>query len=142
MENHLNVQDKEVQHIQQMKTTGTDPHNLEWVDIFIQMDKVYYVTLPKQLDHISEQLTTNHTDLTHCMEWVGESEQATLTAAHAVDQQTQLIQTIHESIQSDVCQELQKYRTDILQDVQFQLNLLAETFEQSRIIHLRQQEAQ
>ena len=141
-ENHLNIQDKEVQNIQQMKTTGTDPHNLEQVDTCIQMDKVYYVMLPKQLDCISEQLTTNRTDLTHCMEWVGACEQTTLNAACVVDQQTQLIQNIRESIQSDVHQELQKYQTDILQDVHFQLNLLAETFEQNRIVHLGQQEVQ
>ena len=46
----------------------------------VQMDKVYYVTLPEQLDQILEQLKTNCTDLTHCMEWVGECEQATLSA--------------------------------------------------------------
>ena len=76
------------------------------------------------------------------MEWVGECEQTTLAAAHAIDQQTQLLQNLHDSIQQDLRKELQKYRTDILQDVQFQLNLLAETFEQNRLTQLRHQEAQ
>ena len=100
------------------------------------------MTLPEQLDHISEQLTTNRQDLTHCMEWVGECEQTTLAAANTIDQQTQLLQILCDSIQQDTCQELQKYHTNVLQDVQFQLNLLAETFEQNRLVHLRHQEAQ
>ena len=108
----------------------------------IQTDRVYYVTLPEQLDHISEQLTINRQDLTHCMEWVGECKQTTLAEANAIDQQTQQLQTHRDSIQQDLCQELQKYCTNVLQDVQFQLNLLAETFEQNRLVHLRHQEAQ
>ena len=39
-------------------------------------------------------------------------------------------------------QELQKYPTNFLQDIQFQLNLLAETFKQNQLVHLRHQEAQ
>ena len=108
----------------------------------IQNDRVYYVTLPEQLDHISEQLTINRQDLTHCMEWVGECEQTTLAMVNTIDQQTQQLQTHHDTIQQDLHQELQKHRTNILQDVQFQLNLLAETFEQNWIVHLRHQEAQ
>ena len=76
------------------------------------------------------------------MEWVGECEQTTLAAANVIDQQTQLLQNLCDSIQQDICQELQKYCTDVLQDVQFQLNLLAETFEQNKLVHLRHQEAQ
>ena len=119
-----------------------DPQNLKKVENCIQMDKVYYVTLLKQLDHISEQLTTNQKDLTHGMEWAGECEQTPLAAAHAIDQQAQLLQNLRDSIQQALCQELQIYCTDILQDVQFQLNLLAEIFEQNRLIQLRHQEAQ
>ena len=59
-----------------------------------------------------------------------------------MEQQLQLIQNIRENTQVDVHQELQHHRTEILQDVQFQLNLLAETFKQNRIAHLRQQEVQ
>ena len=39
-------------------------------------------------------------------------------------------------------QELQCQHAEILQDVQFQLNLLVETFEQNCIIHIHQQEAE
>ena len=141
-ENCSHAQDKEVQNTQQTETTGMDPQNLKTAENCIQTDKVYYVTLPKQLDHISEQLTTNRQDLNRCMEWVGECKQTTLAAANVIDQQTQLLQNLRDSIQQDICQELQKYRTDVLQDVQFQLNLLAETFEQNRLVHLRHQEAQ
>ena len=76
------------------------------------------------------------------MEWVGECEQTTLAAANAIDQQTQLLQSLCNSIQRNLLQELQKYHTNVLQDVQFQLNLLAETFEQNRLVHLQHQEAQ
>ena len=65
----------------------------------IQTDRVYYMTLPEQLDQISKQLTTNQQDLTHCMEWVGECEQTTLAVVNAIDQQTQLLQTFRNSIQ-------------------------------------------
>ena len=134
------VQDKGVQNTRQTETTGTDPQNLKKLENCIQTDKVYYITLLEQLDHISKQLAIK--DLTRCMEWVGECEQTTLAAAHAIDQQTQLLQNLHDSIQQDLRQELQKYCTNILQDVQFQLNLLAETFEQNRLAQLRHQEAQ
>ena len=140
-ENCFHAQDKEVQNTPQTETTGMDPQNSKKVENCIQMDKVYYVTLPEQLDHISKQLT-NQQDLTHCMEWIGECTQTTLAAARAIDQQTQLLQNLCDSIQQDIHQELQKYRTNILQDVQFQLNLLAETFEQNRLVQLRHQEAQ
>ena len=59
------------------------------------------------------------------MEWVGECEQATLSATRAIEQQTQLIHNIQEQTQPDVCQELQCHRVEVLQDIQFQLNLLA-----------------
>ena len=141
-ENCSDIQDKQVQNTPQTETTGTDPQNLTTAEHCIQTDRVYYVTLPEQLDHISKQLTINQQDLTHCMEWVGECEQTTLAAANAIDQQTQQLQTHRDSIQQDLHQELQKYCTNVLQDVQFQLNLLAETFEQNRLVHLQNQEAQ
>ena len=53
-ENQLNVQDREVQNSPPTETIGTDPNNLEWADTCVQMDKVYYVMLPEQLDRISE----------------------------------------------------------------------------------------
>ena len=74
------------------------------------------------------------------MEWVGECEKATLSAVQAIDQQSQVICEIRENTQADMHQELQRQCADILQDVQFQLNLLAETFEQNCIIHACQQE--
>ena len=76
------------------------------------------------------------------MEWVGECEKATLSVAQAVDQQSQVIRDICKNTQAEVYQELQCQCADILQDVQFQLNLLAETFEQNRIIHTCQQEVE
>ena len=75
------------------------------------------------------------------MEWIGDCEKATLSMVQAVDQQSQIFCDICENTQADVHQELQRLWADILQDVQFQLNLLAETFEQNRILHTRQQEA-
>ena len=51
------------------------------------------------------------------MEWVSKCEKATLTAVQAVNKQSQTICNIHETIQADVCQELQCQCTDILQDV-------------------------
>ena len=62
------------------------------------------------------------------MEWIGECEQATLAATQTVEQQTQLIQNIRENTHKDIHQELQGHRADILQDAQFQLNLLAKNF--------------
>ena len=130
-ENCLDIQDKQVQNTPQTETTGTDPQNLTTAEHCIQTDRVYYVTLPEQLDRISKQLTINRQDLTRCMEWVGECKQTALAEANAIDQQTQQLQTHRDSIQQDLHQELQKYCTNALQDVQFQLNLLAETFEQN-----------
>ena len=131
----VDVHDQSIQNIQTMRTVGAGNSTPVQVEHCVQMDKVYYISLPEQLDQILTQLKTNHADLNHCMEWVGECEKATLTAAQAVDKQSQTICNIHETIQADVCQELHRQCTDILQDVQFQLNLLAETFEQNRIIH-------
>ena len=76
------------------------------------------------------------------MEWVGECETATLSVVQAIHQQSQQIRDIRKNTQADVCQELQRQCADILQDVQFQLILLAETFEQNCIIHACQQEAE
>ena len=64
-ENFLDIQDKEVQNTPQTETTGMDPQNLTTAEQCIQTDRVYYVTLPEQLDHISKQLTINQQDLTH-----------------------------------------------------------------------------
>ena len=44
------VHDKAVQNIHTTEMTGTNPDNLEQVDTCVQMDKVYYVMLPEQLD--------------------------------------------------------------------------------------------
>ena len=141
-ENYLDIQDKEIQNTPQTDTIGMDPHKLATTEQCIQTDRVYYMTLPEQLDCISEQLTINRQDLTCCMEWVGECQQTTLAMANTVDQQTQQLQRYLDSTQHDLQQELQKHRTNVLQDVQFQLSLLAETFEQNRIVHLQHQEAQ
>ena len=131
------IHDKAIQNTKIMEMRGTDLCNSINVDTCVQMDRVYYMALPEQLDDILGQLKINRTDLTHCME----CKQATLLATKAVEQQTQLIHNIRKQTQADVCQELQQHRTEILQDVQFQLNLLAETYEQNHIIHLRHQEA-
>ena len=58
------------------------------------------------------------------MEWVGECEKAMLAAAQAVNKQSQAICNICKNTQSHMRQELQRQRTDILQDIQFQLYLL------------------
>ena len=143
-ENHklsVDFHDKTIQNVQITKTVGVGNSNQVQVEYCVQTDKVYYVTLLKQLDQILEQLNTNRADLTHCMEWVGNCEKATLSMVQAVNQQSQVICDIHENTQADICQELQRLCADILQDVQFQLNLLVETFEQNCILHARQQEA-
>ena len=62
------IHDKATQNTQTMEMIGTDPCNPINIDTCVQMDKVYYVTLPEQLDKILVQLKINHTDLTHCME--------------------------------------------------------------------------
>ena len=72
------IHKKSTQNVPTTETIGID--NPVQINTCVQMDKVYYVTLPEQLDQILEQLKTNCTDLTHCMEWVGECEQATLSA--------------------------------------------------------------
>ena len=87
----VDVHKKSIQNIPITKTIGVGKNNLEQVEHSVQMDKVYYVTLPEQLDQILEQLKINHADLTHCMEWVGECEKATLSAVQAVDQQSQIV---------------------------------------------------
>ena len=137
----VDIHDKTIQTIQNAKTVGVGNSNLVQVEHCVQMDKVYYVTLPEQLDQISDQLKINCADLTHCMEWVSDCEKATLFVLQAVDQQSQLIRDICENTQADIRQELQRLCADILQDVQLQLNLLVETFEQNHILHARQQEA-
>ena len=76
------------------------------------------------------------------MQWIGECEQATLVTTQTIENLTQLTQGLHEATRADVRQQLDKHRTDIFCKVQFQLNLLAETFEQNRILHQHHQEAQ
>ena len=98
----VDIHEKSTQNVPTTETIGTDTCNLVQVETCVQMDKVYYVMLPEQLDQILEQSKINRTDLTHCMEWVGECEQATLSAIRAVDQQSQLIQ----NTQADIHQEL------------------------------------
>ena len=137
----VDVHDKTIQIVQSTKTVGVGNSSPVQVEHCVQTDKVYYVTLPEQLDQISEQLKINRADLTCCMEWVSDCEKGTLSTLQAVNQQSQVIHDICENTQADICQELQRLRADILQDVQFQLNLLAETFEQNRILHACQQEA-
>ena len=138
----VDIHDKTIQNVQITRTVAVGNSNPVQVEHCAQTDKVYYVSLPEQLDQILEQLKINCADLTHCMEWVGECEKATLSMAQAIDQQSQVICDICENTQADVHQELQCHRADILQDVQFQLNLLAETFEQNCTIHACQQEAE
>ena len=138
----VDVHNKAIQSIQIMRTVGVGNNNPVQVEHCVQTEKVYYVSLPEQLDQILEQLKINCTDLNHCMEWVGECEKATLTAKQAVEKQSQVICNIRENTQADVCHELQCQWAEILQDLQFQLNLLAETFEQNCIIHICQQEAE
>ena len=133
----MDVHNKTIQNVQITKTVGVGNSNLVQVEHCVQTDKVHYVTLLEQLDQISEQLKINCADLTHCVEWVGNCEKATLSVVQAVNQQSQVIR---KNTQEDVCQELQRLCADILQDVQFQLNLLAETFEQNHILHACQQE--
>ena len=140
----MDIHYKTIQNVQITKTVGIGNSNPVQVEHCVQTDKVYYVTLPEQLeqlDQILEQLKTNWADLTHCMEWVGDCEKATLSVVQAVDQQSQVIRDICKNTQADIHQELQRLRADILQDVQFQLHLLAETFEQNRLLHACQQEA-
>ena len=137
----VGIHDKTIQNVQITKTVGVGNSNSVQVEHCVQMEKVYYVTLPEQLDQISEQLKINRADLTHCMEWVGDCKKAALSMVQAVDQQSQVIRDIHENTQADIHQELQRLHANILQDVQFQLNLQAETFEQNHILHTCQQEA-
>ena len=77
----LDIHKKSTQNALTTDTIGIDACNPVQVHTCVQTDKVYYVTLSEQLDHILEQLKINRTDLTHCMEWVGECEQTTLFAA-------------------------------------------------------------
>ena len=113
----------------------------KYADTQIQTDLVYYVTLPDQLQHISEQLETNHKDLNHCMEWIGECEKMMLVAMKAIDQQRQDLQELQKANHEHSYQELQHLRISLMQDIQFQLKLLAEAVEQNRISHQEQQEA-
>ena len=138
----VDVHDKALQFVQIMRTVGVGNNNPVQVEHCVQTDRVYYVALPEQLDQILEQLKINCTDVNHCMVWVSECEKATLAATQVVEKQSQAICNISENTQADMHQELQCQCVEILQDVQFQLNLLAETFEQNCIIHICQQEAE
>ena len=110
----VDVHDKTIQTVQITKTVGVGNCNPVQVEHCVQTDKVYYVTLPEQLDQISEQLKINHADLTSCMKWVGKCEKATLSTVQAVNQQSQVIHDIHENIEADIHQELQRLHADIL----------------------------
>ena len=68
----MDIHKKSTQNVPLTKTVGIDTSNPVQVDNCVQMDKVYYVTLPEQLDQILEQLKINCADLAHCMEWVGD----------------------------------------------------------------------
>ena len=72
------------------------------------------------------------------MKWIGECEQATLVTTRAVKQQHQDLQEIWKKTHEDLYQELQRLQITLIQDIQFQLNLLVETVEQNRIVHLCQ----
>ena len=88
-------------------------------DIQVQTDLVYYVMLPNQLQGISNQLETNHKDLTHCMEWIGECEKTTLVATKAIEQQCQDLQELQKANHEHLYQELQCLRISLIQDIQF-----------------------
>ena len=90
----LDVHKKSTQNTPTTQLIAVDTCKPIRADTCVQTDKLYYVTLPEQLDQILEQLKINRPDLIHCMEWVGECEQATLTTTRAVNQQSQLIQNI------------------------------------------------
>ena len=105
------------------------------------MDLVYYVTLPDQLQGILNQLDTNRKDLIRCMEWIGECEKTTVVATKAIEQQQQDLQDLQKANHEHWYQELQRLCISLIQDIQFQLNLLAEAVEQNHISHLESQEA-
>ena len=93
----VDVHDQSIQNIQTMRTVGAGNSTPVQVEHCVQTDKVYYISLPEQLDKILTQLKTNHADLNHCMEWVSECEKATLAATQAVDKQSQTICNISET---------------------------------------------
>ena len=86
--------DEEIQASPSQSTIETNTVTTTYTDNQIQMDLVYYVTLPDQLHHILEQLETNRKDLNHCMEWIGECEKTTLVATKAIEQQRQDLQEL------------------------------------------------
>ena len=64
----MDVYNKAIQSVQITRTVGVGNKNPVQVEHCVQTDKVYYVSLPEQLDQILEQLKINCTDLNHCME--------------------------------------------------------------------------
>ena len=75
------------------------------------------------------------------MEWIGECEKTTLVATTVIEQQCQDLQELQKANHEHLYQELQCLRISLIQDIQFQLNLLAEAIEQNRISHQESQEA-
>ena len=107
----------------------------------VQTDLVYYVTLPNQLDCISAQLKDNKKDLIRCMEWISECEKIMLVMTKAFEQQKQELQDLQKNNHDHFYQELQHVQISLIQDIQFQFNLLAEMIEHNRIAHHQNQEA-
>ena len=121
--------DEETQVSPFTSTAETNTATTTYTDTQIQTDLLYYVTLPDQLHHISEQLETNRKDLNHCMEWIGECEKTTLVATKAIEQQQQDLQELQKANHEHLYQELQCLHISLIQDIQFQLNLLVEAIE-------------
>ena len=133
--------DEETQVSPSRSTAETNTAITTYTDTQLQTDLVYYVTLPDQLSHISEQLESNRKDLNLSIEWIGECEKMTLVATKAIDQQRQDLQELQKANHEHLYQELQHLRISLIQDIQFQLNLQAEAVEQNRICHQELQEA-
>ena len=86
-----NMHEETTQFSPSTETIGLNTNHITQADSNVQADKVYYVTLPEQLDQISDQLQVNRMDLMRCMEWIGECEQAVLATTKIVEQQNQIL---------------------------------------------------
>ena len=75
------------------------------------------------------------------MEWIGECDKMTLVATKAIKQQRQDLQELQKANHEHLYQKLQLLCISLIQDIQFQLGLLAETVEQNCISHQERQEA-
>ena len=51
----VEIHEKSIQNIQTMRTVGVGNSNLVQVEHCVQMDKVYYISLPEQLDQILDK---------------------------------------------------------------------------------------